>query len=343
MKAVRLYGPRDIRVDDVPRPEPGPGDALIRVRAVGVCGSDVHYYVDGHIGDAVPELPFTLGHEFAGEVEALGPGVTWPPVGTRVAVDPAIPCGQCETCQEGNPNCCPSVRFPGSAPVPGALSEWYVHPAHLCEPIPDELGFDDGAMLEPLGVDVHALTLAKVRPGDIVAILGAGPIGLLALQLCARSFTGAVYVMEPIPERREMALRMGATAVCDPNAEDPVAWLLAQTQGRGADLVLEAAWGEQAVDQAVHMAKPAGRVVLIGIPREDVVTFSAGNARRKGLTILMSRRMKAVYKRAMALVARDAVDLQALITHRFPLERSAEAFDLVASLRDGVIKVMIEL
>lgn len=340
MKATRLHGLRDMRLDEVPKPEPGPGEALIRVRAVGVCGSDVHYYLHGRIGPARVTFPFTLGHEFAGEIAALGPGVDLP-VGTRVAVDPAIPCGHCETCLDGHPNCCPSVRFPGSPPYDGVLSEFYVHPAHLCVPLPDTLSFDDGVMLEPLGVVVHALNLAKIRPGDIVAILGAGPIGMLTLQLASRT-AGAVYVSEPVAERRAMAADLGATAVCDPATEDPVAWLLRQTRKRGADIVIEAAWGGEAVEQAIYMARPAGRVILVGIPREDEIVFSAGEARRKGLSILLSRRMKFVYPRAIALVERGLVDVRRLVTHRFPLERAGEAFELVASLRDGVVKAIIE-
>jgi L-iditol 2-dehydrogenase len=342
MKALRLYAPRDLRVDEVPIPQPGPGEVLIRVRAVGVCGSDVHYYVDGHIGDAVPTFPFTLGHEFAGEVAALGPGVSWPSVGTRVAVDPAVPCGKCEVCLEGNPNCCPNVRFPGSAPIEGSLAEYFVHPAELCVPLPDALDFADGALLEPLGVAIHALNLAKVRPGDSVAILGAGPIGLMLLQI-ARGVAGAVYVTEPIRERRTLAERLGARAVCDPSATDPVGWLRKETANRGVDIAIEVAWGAEAVTQAVEMARPAGKVILVGIPRDDVVTFPAGTARRKGLSILMSRRMKFVYRRAMALVEAGIVDVRALLTHRFPLERAAEAFELVATVGDGVVKAMIDL
>ncbi|MCJ7737352.1 MAG: alcohol dehydrogenase catalytic domain-containing protein [Anaerolineae bacterium] len=343
MKATRLHAAREMHFDEVPTPEPGPGEALIRVRAVGVCGSDVHYYLDGHIGDAVATFPFTMGHEFAGEIAALGPGVDGPAVGTRVAVDPAMPCGKCEACLEGNPNCCLDVRFPGSAPVEGALSEYYAHPAHLCEPIPDSLGFDDGAMLEPLGVNIHAMRLAKIRPGDTVAILGGGPIGLLGLQLAVHSPTAAVYLSDPIPERRALATQLGATAVCDPSADDPVEWLMDQTHGRGTDIVVEAAWGAEVVDQAVQMAKTAGKLIVIGIPREDKVTFKAGKARRKGLTILMSRRMKFEYPRAIQLVEKGIVDLQSLVTHRFPLERAGEAFELVSSLKDGVVKAMIEI
>ena len=343
MKAVQLYGVRDLRIDDVPKPAPGPGEALIRVRAVGVCGSDVHYYVDGKIGSASPEYPFTLGHEFAGEIAALGEGADGPPVGTPVAVDPAIPCGECEICLEGNVNCCPNVRFPGSPPIGGTLQEYYVHPAHLCEPISESLSFADGAMLEPLGVGIHAASLAKVDLSDQVAILGAGPIGLLTLQLAKRSGAQAVYVTEPIPERRSWAMRLGAADVCDPEARDPAEWILEVTDGRGVDVAIETAWGGDAVDQAVHMARPAGRVVLVGIPREDVVTYAAGESRRKGLTILMSRRMKPVYHRAVPLVDKNLVDVRSMVTHRFPLERTAEAFELVAELSDGVVKAMIEL
>jgi L-iditol 2-dehydrogenase len=316
---------------------------LIRVKAVGVCGSDVHYYLDGHIGDAVATFPFTMGHEFSGEIAALGPGAEGPPVGTRVAVDPAIACGKCETCLEGHPNCCPNVRFPGSAPVQGSLSEYYAHPAELCVPLPDALDFADGALLEPLGVVVHALTLAKIRPGDLVAVLGGGPIGLMMLQVALSSAAGAVFLSEPIPERRALATVIGATAVCDPSTEDPVAWLDAQTGGRGVDIAIETAWGGDAVNQAVQMAKRAGKVILVGIPREDVVTFQAGTARRKGLSILMSRRMKFVYPRAMSLVERGIVDLKQFLTHRFPLERAGDAFELVSTFSDGVVKAMIDL
>lgn len=343
MKTMRLYAPRDMRLDDVPQPEPRLGEALVRVRAVGVCGSDVHYYVDGRIGSDVPTFPFVLGHEFAGEIAALGPGVAGPPVGTRVAVDPAIPCGRCEVCLEGNPNCCPKVRFPSSPPKPGVLCEWYAHPAHLCIPLPEALDFVDGVMLEPLGVAIHALALARIRPGDTVAVLGAGPIGLLILQLALRSAASAVYVTEPVAERRALAVRFGAHAVQDPVAGDPVAWLLDETRGRGVDVVFEAAWGAEAVDQAVHMARHAGKVVLVGIPREDHVAFSANTARRKGLTLLVSRRMKHVYPRAIALVERGIVDVRSLVTHRFPLEQAGEAFELVASLRDGVVKAIVEV
>lgn len=344
MKAMRLHAPCDMRLDEVPRPEPGPGDVLIRMRAVGVCGSGVHYYLDGEIGGTEAASPLILGHEGAGEVAALGPGVEGPAVGTPVAIDPAIPCGHCEVCREGNSNCCPDVRFPSSPPAQGMLSEWFVHPAHLCTPLPDTFDLAQGALLEPLGVAIHAVTLAKLRPGDTVAVLGAGPIGLLTLDLALSSGVGAAYLSEPIAERRALAGEIGASAVCDPSAVDPVDWLWERTDGRGVDVAIESAWGGEAVDQAVRMARYAGRAVLVGIPREDRVTFRASAARRKGLTIRMSRRMQeGVYERAVPLVERDEVDVHRIITHRFPLERAAEAYELIASLDDGVVKALIEI
>jgi len=342
MRAVRLHGPREMRLGEMPDPAAGAGEALIRVRAVGVCGSDVHFYLDGRIGDAVAPVPFTLGHEFVGEIEALGPGTEGPAIGTRVAVDPAVPCGVCGACREGNQNRCPDVRFAATPPVEGALSELYVHPAHLCVPMPVGMSFAEGTMLEPLGVAIHVLTLAKVAPGESVAILGAGPIGLLVEQLALRS-AGSVHVIEPIAERRGFATRFGATAVCDPCTVDPAEWLLDRTGGFGVDVVIEAAWGAEAVDQAMHMARPAGRVVLVGIPREDTCSFAAGEARRKGLTIWMSRRMKTVYPQAIALAERGAVELESLVSHRFGLEEAGAALDLAATLGDGVCKAMIEI
>lgn len=343
MKAIRLHGPLEMRLDEIERPIPKPGEALIRVRAVGVCGSDIHVYKAGGVDGTQTTTPLILGHEFAGEIVALGPRTTEPAVGTRVAIDPAISCGQCETCLDGNINCCPNVQFPSTPPLQGALAECVVHPANLCEPLPSALSFADGAMLEPLGVAIHALSLARINPGDTVAVLGAGPIGLLCIQLALVSGAHSVYASEPIPERRAMAGSAGAIAVCDSTSIDPIAWVHEQTDGRGVDVVIEAAWGDQAVVHAVGMAKPAGRVVLVGISNRGITDFPAAPARRKGLTILVSRRMQVVYPHAIALVEQGRIDVRTLVTHCFPLEQTPEAFSLVAAIADGVGKAMIDI
>lgn len=343
MKAARLHGPGDLRLEEIPSSEPQVGEVLIRVRAVGICGSDVHYYQDGGIGDRRVTEPHVLGHEFAGQVVGLGPGVGGPPVGTRVAVDPAIPCGRCEFCLEGNPNVCPQILFLSTPPTGGSLCEFVAHPASLVFPLPEGLDFADGAMLEPLGVAIHSVDLGKLRPGDTVAVLGSGPIGLLILQVARLGGARTVYATDLIPERLALAERLGASGVLQAEEADPVAWVDELTAGRGVDVVFEAAWAAETVAQAMVMARPGGRVVIAGIPSEDRLTFPASVARRKGLTIKLVRRMKHTYPRATALVQQGLVDVRSLITHRFPLAAAREAFELVAARADGVIKALVEL
>src|SRR5262249_18653545 len=176
MKAARLYALGDIRVEELPEPPPpGPGEVLLAVTAVGICGSDLHYYREGSLGGLAPKEPLILGHEFAGQIEAVGPGVTLP-VRTRVAVEPGHPCGRCEACLEGHPNLCPSILFCGSPPVDGALRERMLYPESLLFPLPDSVSDAEGAALEPLGIGLHALSLARLAPGGTAAVLGGGPI-----------------------------------------------------------------------------------------------------------------------------------------------------------------------
>jgi L-iditol 2-dehydrogenase len=343
MKAARLYGPGDFRIDDIPVPEPGPGQVLLQVLSVGVCGSGVHYFLDGGIGDDKVEEPFVIGHEFSARVTALGPGVGGPPVGTRVAADPAISCGQCEFCLEGHPNLCENILFCSTPPTQGALQEYVVHPADLCFPLPDSVTNDQGAMLEPLGIALHAVRLAKLRPGDTIAVLGCGPIGLLTLEVARISGACAVYVTDLVPARLALAEKLGATATYRADDGDPVAWVTEQTGGRGVDVAFEAAWADETVAQAAMMARRGGKVIMVGIPREDVATLPAHSARRKGLTIKYVRRMKHTYPRAIAMVDDGLVDVDSLITHRFGLDEVMDAYPLVASHEDGVVKVVIEV
>lgn len=343
MKAARLYGPRDMRVDEVPVPKPGPGQVLLQVLSVGVCGSGVHYYLDGGIGDDKVKEPFVIGHEFSARVAAHGPGVVAPPVGTRVAVEPAIACGKCELCEEGHPNLCENILFCSTPPTPGALQEYMVHPAELCFPLPDEVNNEQGAMLEPLGIALHAVRLAKLRPGDTVAILGSGPVGLLTLQVARISGARAAWMTDLIPERLAMAEELGATGTLRADQGDPAAWILSETNGRGVDVAFEAAWAEETVAQAAYVARKGGKLMMIGIPREDVALFPGHAVRRKGLTIKYVRRMKHTYPRAIAMVADGLIDVDRIVTHRYPLEKAAEAYDLVASRSDGVMKVVVEV
>ena len=343
MKAARLYGPHDMRVDEVPVPEPGHGQVLLQVLSVGVCGSGVHYYLDGGIGDDKVKEPFVIGHEFSARVAALGPGVNGPGVGTRVAVEPAIACGKCELCEEGHPNLCENILFCSTPPTPGALQEYMVHPAELCFPLPDRVSNDQGAMLEPLGIALHAVRLAKLRPGDTAAILGSGPVGLLTLQVALISGARAVWMTDLIPQRLAMAEKLGAKGTFGADEGDPVAWVMDQTGGRGVDVAFEAAWAEETVAQAARVARRGGKLLMIGIPREDEALFPGHAVRRKGLTIKYVRRMKHTYPRAIQMVADGLIDVDSIVTHCYPIERVAEAYDLVASRADGVMKAVVEV
>ena len=330
MKVARLHGPGDVRLHDEPRPTPGPGEVLVRVEAVGLCGSDLHWFSEGSIGGVPLTRPLTPGHELAGTTED----------GRRVAVDPAISCEECPLCLEGHPNLCPTVRFAGYGEDDGALSEWMAWPERCVFPLPEGLSAIDGAMLEPLGVALHAVDLAHVRPGATVGVFGCGPIGLLAVQAARLAGAGRVLATElpSRPHRLEAARALGAEAIAADGGE--ARRILESTQGLGLDAAVEAAGESAAVDAAILAVRPGARVVLTGIPAEDRISFLASPARRKGLSLVLSRRMKHTYPRAIELAAAGRVDLRSLVSHRFPLEEAGAAFESAAT-RDG-LKVVVE-
>jgi L-iditol 2-dehydrogenase len=341
MKAARLYAPGDIRVEEMDDPPPpGPGEVLLSVTAVGICGSDLHYYREGNIGGLTVEEPLVLGHEFAGRIAAVGTSVSLP-IGLRVAVEPGRSCGTCEACVEGHPNLCASVLFCGSAPVDGALRERMLYPASLLFPLPDHLSNAEGAALEPLGIGLHALSLARMTPGSTVAILGGGPIGLMLALLCRAAGAVEIIVSEPVAHRREAALRLGATAALDPLTESVGEAIRRMTRGRGVDVAFEAAGAADTPAEATEAVRAGGHVVLVGIPADDRVVLSHAVARRKGLTLRFARRMKHTYPRAIALVATRRVDLRPLLTHHFALAEAPEAFRVADTYSDGALKVTI--
>ena len=346
MLAARLYGPADVRIEDVPHPgQPGPGEALVRVKAVGICGSDMHVYQDGRIGDTVLSSPIIQGHEFSGVVESVGPdaadGMDRPLApGMHVAVDPAQSCGRCELCEAGHPNLCLHVRFCGLSPHDGALCESIRVPSRTCFPVPAGMDFGEVTLLETMGVALHTMDLAKPRVGDSLAIIGAGPIGLCILQLARMAGARPVFVSERLPWRAKLATRLGGIAI---DAADPAADVMRQTRNRGVDVAIEAAWADSTVQHAADMLRLGGRLVLAGIPSDDRLTLRHSTARRKGLDIRMVRRMKLVYPRVIELARTGVLDLASLISHHFPLLRAAEAFALNARYGEGVVKVVIDV
>jgi L-iditol 2-dehydrogenase len=322
---------------DEPVPEPGPGETLVRVSAVGLCGSDLHWFSEGAIGDAQLSHPLVLGHEAAGVI-ASGPRR-----GQRVAIDPAIPDGTCPACRAGYRNLCPHVRFSGHGGTDGALRESMAWPTELLHPLPDELSDRDGAILEPLGVAVHSVDLGHLPFAGTAAVIGCGPIGLLTIQVLRVSGAASVVAFDPLAHRREAAAKLGADRVVDPaelSAGGSGSLELRDLVGYGVDVAFEIAGGDEAVALAMDATRPGGRVTLGGIPDDDHIGFSASVARRKGLTIALVRRMNEVYPRAIGLVARGQVDTGPLVTDRFGLDEVATAFG--TAVRRAGLKVIVE-
>jgi L-iditol 2-dehydrogenase len=343
MLASRLYGIRDLRLERLPRPVAGPGEVLLRVACVGICGSDVHYFLHGRIGDQVVTGPIVMGHEFSAWVAQLGDGIHGLEVGQLVAVDPGIPCGTCELCEEGHPNLCLNMRFCGTPPINGVFAEYTVMPARNCFPLPPGIGPVEGALLEPLGIGLHTVDLGHLKAGYTVAVLGAGPIGLLTAAAARAAGASAIYMTEPLAYRRDFALEYVADAVFDPGIEDAVGAIQHLTSGRGIDVAFDAAGAPNTPQQAAEMVRMGGKVILAGIPVEDRLVLQSSLTRKKGLTIKQVRRSKNTYPRAIRLVQAGRIDLQPLATHYFPLERIAEAFEVVSNYVDGVVRAVIRV
>lgn len=348
MKAARLYGPQDVRVESVAVPQaPKAGEALIRVRAVGICGSDLHMYEDGRIGNIVHESPLILGHEFMGEVVAVGDRANDGNhqalnVGQRVAVDPACPCNNCEMCETGHPNLCPHHTFFGVYPTDGAFQEYLVVPSRNCFPISERISDGAGTLLETLGVAIHASDLGKLKVANSVAVIGCGPVGLLLIHMARLAGSSPIYAVDKFDWRVEKAFSYGATAWRVDDG-DPVQRIMQATNGRGVDVVFEAAWANETVQMAAEMVRPGGRVVLVGIPGDDRLTMNHSTARRKGLSIMMARRMKHTYPRAIRLVETGMIDLDDLVSHDVSLDEAPSALAKNLSYETGINKIVVHL
>ena len=327
MRTARLHAVGDLRVADEPMPDTAPGMSLVQVTAVGICGSDLHWWDEGAIGDAKLTHPLVLGHEGAGVI-AEGPRA-----GQRVAIDPAIPCQTCRACRDGYRNLCYRLKFSGHGDTDGMMREFMAWPTTALHPLPDRVSDADGAMLEPLGVAIHCVDLGHLPFGGTASVIGCGPIGLLLIEVLKVAGASSVLAIEPLAHRREAAERLGADEVADPAAFD-------EGLRAGVDVAFEAAGNNQGVELAMASVRPGGRVVLAGIPGDDVITFGASLARRKGLTIAMVRRMNEVYPRAISLAERGMVDLGSVVTSRTGLGEIPAAFG-EAARRTG-LKAIIE-
>jgi L-iditol 2-dehydrogenase len=344
MKAVVLTGIRQMELRDLPEPSiKKDDDVLLKIEKAGVCGSDVHYYETGRIGSQVVKYPFIVGHECAATVKAVGSKVSHVKVGAQVVVEPAVSCHNCEQCRRGRENTCYNLRFLGTpGQGNGCLCEYIIMPEENCFPTKGAITLEQGVLCEPLAIAIYSVRQSQMPPNADVAILGAGPIGLSCLVSAKAENASACYVTEKIPARIQVAKTAGASWVGNPDKQDVVKEIL-QRQPAGMDVVFECAGQQETIDQSVDLLKPGGKLMLIGIPRVERISFAIDKIRRKEITIINVRRQNKCTQAAIDLAASGRVSVDFMITHRFKLEQTQDAFDMVAKYRDGVVKALIEL
>lgn len=343
MKSALLTDLGSFKIITEPDLQPTDDEILVKVTACGICGSDVHYYKDGRIGNQLCKFPQRLGHEAAGLVVAA-PDNSRFAKGDRVAIEPARPCFNCEHCSTGYYNRCPSVQFLGSPAMHGAFSELLVlHPSQL-EHIPESMSFTEAALLEPLGVAYHALTLSKIKAGQSVAIFGAGPIGLLTLAMAKACGAGETFICDKLAYRLDFAKKTYAPDHCiDSSRESSTHYIQNATHGRGVDISFEAVGAQQTFDMTLQAARIGGKALFIGIPEVDTICFDPHLVRRGELLIQNVRRSNLALAPCINMVKRGDISVEALATHHFTLDSIADAFSVLAGYRDGVIKAIVTM
>lgn len=342
MKALVLHGPLDLRWEERPLPEPQMGEALVRITAVGICGSDLHYYRHGRIGRFVVEKPLILGHECAGEVvEVAGPAAGNIKPGRRVALEPGIPCWSCPECRTGQYNLCRSVRFFATPPIDGVFCEYVAHPVNLLYPLPDQVGEEEGALLEPLSVAVQACRKAAVPPGGSALVSGAGPIGLVTMLVLIASGASRVFVTEPYSFRRRLAAKLGGYPLDPFSTEGDILDVINDlTKGRGVDAAIECAGNAAALAACLRATKPGGRVVVVGLG-ESIPQVPMQEVIDKELGVFGVFRYANTYEQALELVCSGRVDVKPLVTHRFPFADAIAAMQQAATGGEERMKTLI--
>ena len=341
MLVAELTGQRQFRLTEQSIEDPGPGEVQVRVGAVGICGSDVHWYAEGGIVDTPCIYPMVLGHEPAGTVVKAGAGVSGWSTGDRAAFEPALYCYQCEFCKSGKHNLCSHIKFLSNPGTPGFFREFVNLPVTNLLPIPAQLPLEHATMVEPLAIAMHSLQFAAIQPGETVAVYGAGPIGLLTIAALRAIKTGRIWAIEPVPHRRDMALAMGADAALDPAQVDTAREIMAETGARGVDCAIDCAAKEHTTNWAMQAARNGGRVVLTGIHSALCVPFEVSPMRRKELAIFNVRRSNDEPHRALELLVERLPLFAPMVTHTRPLADIAQAFSTVEHYEDGVGKLVI--
>lgn len=351
MQAAVLYGVRDLRLEQRPVPEPGPHEVLVKVERVGVCGSDIHYYTHGRIGDFVVRAPLVLGHESSGVVAAVGEKVTRVKPGDRVTMEPGYTCRRCYYCKTGRYNLCPDVTFMATPPVDGAFCEYVAWPDDFVFPIPDSISLEEAALMEPLSVGIWAVKRGGVQTGHTVALFGAGPIGCVTLQAAKVAGATTIIAVDVEPYRLEMARQLGATHTINARETDAVRAVLEITSGitgfpperAGVDVAFETAGTTVTCRNTLAVTRPGGVAVLVGLPPDPTVELDIVSAASKEIDIRGQFRYANCYPIAVALVAQGRVDLKPLVTHHFPLHEAERALVFADENKSRSMKVVVDV
>ncbi|HOW39384.1 MAG TPA: alcohol dehydrogenase catalytic domain-containing protein [Bacteroidales bacterium] len=343
MKAMLLTGIRKMEMREVPEPVlVNKDDVKIRMSVVGICGSDIHYYTQGQIGSQVVEYPFAVGHEGAGIVVEVGPSVKKVRPGDAIAIEPAMPCWTCDQCLSGRHHTCRKLRFlgcPGQAE--GCLTEYIVMPETSCFPLKGGLRTDHGSISEPLAIGVYSVKKAAGVKDRKIGILGYGPIGMSVMLAARAEGAESFFVSDKINARLAIAKKEKAFLTVNPANEDLVKKVLA-AENLGLDVVFECCGQQDAMDQAIEILKPGGKLVVVGIPEFDNWIVNVEKTRRKEISLQFIRRQVDCVETALSLMEKGKINIDNMITHRFSFGKTKEAFDLVAEYSDGVMKAMID-
>jgi len=341
MRAAVLYKPLDLRIVDLPKPSPRPGEALVRVVVCGICRSDYHYWKHGRIGEFVVRKPLILGHEASGVVEEVGEDVKELKRGDRVVIEPGVPCGECPYCRSGRYNLCPNVKFMATPPIDGAFAEYVAWDHRFIYKMPPGMSFEEGAMVEPLSVALWAVNRAGVRPGASAAVFGVGTIGMLTFEVLKAVGVTRVYVVDIDDWKLDLALKLGAEAAFNPRREDVVEAIKRATGGEGVDYVFEASGAEEASRQAVRAARRGGKVVLIGLYPSTQFPYPVLEVITRELDLIGVFRYANMFPPAIELISKRRVNVRQFVTHRIPLERLEEGFKMMDEGKEKFVKIQV--
>ena len=343
MKTAVMLGIGKMGFEQRPIPVPKDDEVLVKLEYVGICGSDLHYYESGAIGDYVVEPPFVLGHEPGGTVVEVGANVKHLKVGDRVALEPGKTCGHCEFCRTGRYNLCPDVVFFATPPVDGVFQEYVAHEAALCFKLPENVSTLEGALIEPLAVGFHAARQGGAQAGQTAVVTGSGCIGLVSMMALKAMGVSKVYVVDVMEKRLEKAIELGADGVINASKDDVVSKVMELTEGKGTDLVIETAGTQITTIQAIRMAKKGSTIVLVGYSRTGELTLPVSLALDKELTFKTVFRYRHIYPMAIEAVAAGKVNLKGIVTNYYDLDDVQQAMDDSVRNKADIVKAVVRI